>query len=103
MPIPDMDHPLCVHCILCVMCDHDNCSSAAVQFMKDSDDFLARVRVQVTRRLICQDQCGVVNQSACNCHPLLLSARHFLGPVVHPVSKPHCNQCIVGTVLAFLL
>ena len=48
-----------------------------------------RLGVEGPGRLVGQDEVRVADQGPGNGHPLLLSARQFAGPVLHPVSEAH--------------
>src|SRR5438552_18001869 len=53
---------------------HDDCDSALVELLKDRHDFDACAAVEIASGLICEQDLGVVDQRARDCHPLLLAA-----------------------------
>ena len=62
---------------------------AVMELVQEVDDLHARLRIQVTGRLISQDDGRLVHQRPGNGHPLLLPARKLSGPVLDPVAQPH--------------
>ena len=44
--------------------------------------------------LVRQDELRPVGERARDAHPLLLAARHFVGPVVEPLAQPHQFQAL---------
>ena len=64
----------------------------AVYLVEKPHDLYGCMSVQVTRRLIRQYDGGTVDQSPCKRNSLPLTAREFIGPVVHPVLQPHTPQ-----------
>jgi hypothetical protein len=68
---------------------HDDRRALVVQLMQQLQDLLAGPGIQVARGLVGQDDGRVVDQCPGDGHPLLLSARQLVGPVMHPLAQSH--------------
>ncbi len=80
------------------MGDQDNCPAFLVQLLQNLQDFLAGCAIQVTCRLICRSQ-AAGGHSFGDGNPLLLSAGHLLGLVVHTVLQTYHLQGIPSLLL----
>jgi hypothetical protein len=67
---------------------HDGAALAA-EFAEQAQDGLASVGVEVARRLVRENDAGVVHQGARDGHALLLAAGELAGPVPAPVGQAH--------------
>ena len=56
--------------------------------------------IKRTRRLICKNNIGIVHKSACDCHSLHLSARHFGGLFIQLRSESNLFKCFLRTLSA---
>ncbi len=81
---------------------HHDGGSLLVQFGQQLHHFVAVVGVQVTRRLVGQDQPGVGHDRAGDGHPLLLSPAQLLGKVVASVHHVHPLQGRLSFLRAFV-
>ena len=62
---------------------HENHGDAAgIQPPEHPQDFLSRLRIEVARRFVSQDQRGAIHQGPGDGHPLLLAAGHLRRLVV---------------------
>lgn len=66
-------------CNLPVMRDDDDGASFAVQFLKDTKDFLATMAVERTRGLVRQNNISIVDKGASDGNALLLAPESWLG------------------------
>ena len=71
---------------------HDDGVAAVVQVLEERHNFIGCFRIQVSGRLIGQDDAGVVHQRPGNGHPLALPARKFVGFVIYPCAQSHIFQ-----------
>ena len=83
------------------MGDKDDRDAAGIQIVKDVQDLLARDSVEVTGRLVGQDDTGFGRQGAGDGNPLLLAARQLVRPVIHPIREPHRPQSLFGPPAPF--
>src|SRR5258706_12541232 len=67
--------------------DHDQGLWQLVEALKDREDLSARVRVQVSRRLVGEDHRWVVEQRSRDRDSLLLSAGKLARTVLHPIGE----------------
>src|SRR5437867_8498668 len=81
-------HPRRVGCDVGLVGDHDDGLPLGVQGLEDPHDLLARGAVEVSGRLVRQENGGLVHQRSGDRHPLPLAAGKLVGPVVHPVREP---------------
>ena len=88
---------------------HDDGAALAVQAVEDLDDLLARLGIQVSGRLVGQDDFRIVDQGAGNGDPLLLTAGELKGPVVEAIGQADIGgdlnaavavRCVDGRIAA---
>jgi hypothetical protein len=70
----------------------DDGDSLRVELPEHSQDFGARVRIEVARRLVGQHERGAVDQGAANRNPLLLSSGHLRRLVMGSVGQANTAQ-----------
>ena len=84
--------PMRVSGHLGIMGHQDHGDALGVELLEHPQDFDTGVRIEVSRRLVRQQQHGPVDQGAADGHALLLSARHLRRYVMDAVSKTHTHQ-----------
>src|SRR5579859_420825 len=90
LPLVDLQHTSGVAGRLGIMGDHhDGLVVALIQDPQQIQNFLGGMTIQVTGRLVANQDGRVGDQGACNGHPLLLSARELAGFVFAPVQESH--------------
>ena len=62
------------------VCDRQNRMSLVVEFMEDLHNEVLVLLIEVARRLICEDEDGVVDQRTRDADALLLTARELARP-----------------------
>ena len=82
------------------MRDHND-QLVARDLFEDLHDLHARSRIKRTRRLVCQQDLGIVDQRTGNRHTLHLSARHLVGALVDLVAKSHAFKRVNGALASF--
>ena len=70
---------------------------------KDLHDLHAGLRVKRTRRLVGEQDIGIVDQRTRDCHALHLTARHLIGAFFDLIFQADLTQGIDGTCAAFSL
>ena len=93
MTIHNLYYAVCPGCDLAVMCDHDHGSSFFMKFLQNVHDLPGGMRVQITRRLIGQNDRRCLRDGPCDRNPLLLTARHLGRSVVHAIAQPNLFKC----------
>src|SRR5262245_17308989 len=68
---------------------HDSLPVVLIQLRQDRQHFLCRRCIQVSGRLVRENQCRIGHDRAGDRNPLLLSAGELPRQVVHPLSEPH--------------
>src|ERR1700688_1561447 len=81
--------------------DQDDGQSFVVQVLENFHDFDGRAAVQISRRLVRQQDRRLVHQRAGNGYALLLPAGHLRGKVLRAIREAHHGQRI-GSSLAAL-
>src|SRR5690606_29934776 len=100
--VPQGDDALGVCGDVVLVRDQHDRLPVAVQLLEQRHDLLARLAVQVARRLVRQQQRRLVHQRTRNRHPLALPARQLRGPVLHARPKPHTLQHQLRTTTPLL-
>src|SRR5579883_2883034 len=96
-PIANLDNSSGVRGDLAVVSDQDHRHSPlAVQPLEDPHDLSAGVRVEITSRLISQDQARMMNKGSSNRHALLLAAGELAGAVSRAINQPNPRQRLEG-------
>ncbi len=86
-----------------VMGDDDHCHPLfPVEPAENLEYLLPALLVQIARRLICQDQGGMVDQSPCNRNSLLLTTAQSAGPVLKTVPKADLLQPSASAIPALV-
>src|SRR6185503_7150218 len=83
--------------------DDDRDPLLLVELTEHLQDFLAGHRVEVARRLIREQQRGLVNQRPRDGHALLLPARKLRRLVIHAVAQSDALEQGLGASAAFAL
>ena len=68
---------------------------------KQLHDIEARLCIEISRRLVGQNDGGLIDQGAGHGHPLSLSTRELVGTVIHSVGEPHHVQNLFCTLFSF--
>src|ERR1700722_9232146 len=63
-----------------------------VKVLHEIENTLCAPLVQISSRLICKKQCGVIDQRARNRHPLLFAPGKLTGPLSRVAPQPHLCQ-----------
>ena len=71
------------------MRDHGDGDALVVERLEGGHDFDARAAVEVARRLVGQEQRGIVDERAGDGHALLLAARELVGMMVRAIRQAH--------------
>lgn len=74
---------------------HDDRGTAAVGLQEKTEDLLRGGRIQIARRLVCQDETGATGESPRHGHPLLLPSRQSLNAMARLVPQAHLRQSLV--------
>ena len=82
---------------------HDDGRTRLTDLFEQTDDIVSCLGVEVSRRLIGDDDPGFVQDGPCNGDTLLLTARQLMGHLVLLVSHPHHLQYLVDAFLNLLL
>ncbi len=81
--------------------DNDG-GAGSVQIKEHAHDPLSRIRIQRTGWLIGEQQRRLTHDGPRNRSALLFSARHLMGTMGQPVTKPHLPQRHFGAFLSLL-
>src|SRR5215472_17487804 len=87
-PVAQVHHPVGVRCDLVVVGDDDDGAARGMKPPENGQDLPGRHRIQVARRLVCQDDRRVGDHRAGHRHPLLLAAGHLRRLVAEPANQP---------------
>ena len=71
----------------------------AIECFEQQQDFIGRLPVQITGRLIADQQSRIRDQRTGDSHPLLLTARQFTRFVICPIGQSNdleCDVCITA-------
>src|SRR5262245_17908885 len=63
-----------------------------VQLMKERHDFGPRRRVEISGRLVGQEDAGLVDQRPRDGDALALAARQLVGPVIHAITQAYLRE-----------
>jgi len=83
--------------------DEDHGVALAPDLLEGGHDLLAGVGVEVAGRLVGQHDAGPVDQRARDRHPLALSARQLVGPVLDAIREPDQRQRLARAAPALLV
>src|SRR5262245_17135428 len=72
--------------------DDNDCPAIPVQILEQGENPVCGFAVDRARRLVGENQSWVIYERAGNGHPLLLSARELVRPMVQPMRKSHLVQ-----------
>src|SRR5262249_44134928 len=75
-----------------VLCRDERRAALGVQLEEELVDPLARLRVEVPRRLVGQEEPRPAHDTTCDRHPLLLAARQLPGAVLQALLEPDARQ-----------
>ena len=76
--------------------DHECGLAFLIQFSQQGEQGFPGMRIQISRRLVREDQVRVVNECACDGHPLLFPPRQFTGFVMQAVFQADLRQQRAG-------
>ncbi len=76
--------------------DHHDGAALAVQFSQQAQNDFFVDRVQIARRLVGQNDFGIVDQGARDANPLLLATGKLRGQVMGPLFQADVGQCVPG-------
>src|ERR1051326_551311 len=97
-PVPEHHHPGRVGGDIGFVGDHDDGLALHMQGLEHPHDLLARGAVEVSGRLVGEQNRGLVDQGPRDRHPLPLSAGELVGPVIHPVREAHAAERGAGAL-----
>jgi hypothetical protein len=84
------------------MGNQDNRSTIAVKVLEERHDLVASTTVQRPRRLVGQDESGIVHHRARNDDSLLLPSRQLIRRVMDTIGQPNAVERIFGLAPPFL-
>src|SRR5690242_13448139 len=90
-------------CVRVVSHHHYCFTELLVQTRKQREHFLRGSRIQVTCRLVSENQVGVGDDRACDRDALLLTTRELAGKVMYTIAEADELQCRLGMLDALLL
>ena len=99
--VHDANGPMGVGGHVGIVRHQDDGDSLGVELLEHPQDFDARVRIEVARRLVGQQQARAIDQRAADRHPLLLPARHLRRLVMDSVGQPDAVQQVVRQAAGF--
>lgn len=89
--------------VVLVVRNHHYCRAVLIQFCQQAHHLGAVLRVEVTRRLIRQNQLGAEHHGAGYCHSLLLTARKLMRKVLCTMSYAHALHHLLHLLFSFSL
>ena len=95
-----MDRAGCVGRHVGIVRYQDDGNPFRVELLEHPQNLDARVRIEIARRFVGKDQRRAIHQRSGNRHPLLLSARHLIGMVVHAFAQAHVLKRLARTGVA---
>ena len=98
--IEQVDHPVSEARVVFGVCHHDNGGSLFVQFGQELHHFGSVLGVQVTGRLIGEDDLRVRNDGTGNGDTLLLASGQLLREMAGTMADVHTFQYVVDHLLA---
>ncbi len=75
---------------------HHGLTRGSASVLQELQDGLARGVIQSSRRLIAEEQLGVLRQGPGDGHPLLLTARELTGEIAHPVPETYFPKHLIS-------
>ena len=82
---------------------HHDDQAIARQTLQDLHDLDGGVGIERARRLVCQDDLGIVDDGARDGDTLHLTAGELVGALVHMLSQADLRQSLLGALPAFCL
>ena len=96
LPVLQANHARGVLGQLVLVRHEDDRVAAAVQIVHQGEDLLARLRVQVSRRLVGEQDRRLVHERTRDRDALALAARHLVRPVMHAGAQAHRVERFFG-------
>ena len=90
--VHDADGPMGVGGHLGIVRHQNDGDPLGVELLKHSQDFDARMRIQIACRLVGQNERGAIDQCPADRHSLLLSARHLRRLVIGSVGQSNAAE-----------
>ena len=87
MPVEQMDDAVGIPCIMLRMGHHDDGRPLAVQFAEQAHHLLAVLGIQVSRRLVGQNQLRTGHDGTGNGRALLLSSGNLYNPQIEMFAR----------------
>ena len=75
--IDDVDRAIGISGDIGIVRHQENGDSFSIQLLEYPQDFHACMRIETARRLVGQEECGMIDQGTADGDPLLLAARHL--------------------------
>jgi hypothetical protein len=101
LPVLQSDTPPGSTSDFCCMGDHNNRATLPMNIFKQRQDLVASISVKRSRRLVCQNKSRFVHDSSGDYHPLLLSARELVWPMVAAVCQSDARERVFGSATPF--
>src|SRR6185436_15695768 len=73
---------------------HERDAAFAIKTLKDLHHFNRGARIEVTGRLVSENQSRIVDQCPRDCHALLLTAGKLIRVILFTTRQPHCRQTL---------
>ena len=97
-PVVDMDDAAGMTGDIGIVGDQDDCNAVfLIEALEHGEDFLARARVKIARRLIGEKEGRMVDEGTSNRYPLLLTAGKLGGLVFESVSQSNPAEDLSGS------
>ncbi len=100
-PVDDADRSVRIRGHRGVVGDQEHGDARCVELLEHLQNFDARVRIQIARRLVGQEQRRLVHQRPCDRYALLLPAGHLRRHVLDPIAESHAVQELACALLRF--
>src|SRR5216684_6333690 len=101
LAVAEMNHALCFLCHVVLVGDQDDGVAAGGELAEEIENLAAGLGVEVSGRLVGQQQRGLVDQSPGDGHALALAARQLVRLVVHPVAETDRGERFLGHLTPF--
>ena len=75
-------------------------TGSGIQFKQELGNLHSRGRVQITGRLICEQNAGLVDERTGQCHPLLLAPRQLRRIMVESLRQSDPSQQLASAFLS---
>src|SRR5690242_4299124 len=99
--IADLDDAMGAGGDVTLMGHQDDCVAGLMKAIKQIHDFFAGGGIEVSGRLICEDNGGIIDQGAGDCDPLPLAPGKLIGAMVHAVAQFHHAKHLVSALEPF--